>query len=455
MTISSTVNKLSYNGIAAQDTFAYTFRVDDEADMAVYLDGVTTSAFSMTGIGNDAGGDVILDTPLAGATVVTLVRTVALTQPVDYQVGGAFPSATHESALDRLTMIAQQLDEALSDRVLQISLADEAAGTVATFPSPVGGNVIGWNAGGTALENKPVVEDGVVSDGSVTAAKLATDSVTTIKIADKAVTSDKVADQLASRKVGTAIDDDDVDGSNILTLPSDGGFFIFSGTQQVDSIASIGLGIPITLYHNSVRQLTHHATDLILPGSVNITTKVGDVSTWIEYSAGDWLCLNYQRFNRLKQNDTEVALNASSVQLTNSLPAGLEEFEILLYDAGYNTTGGTWRLDFTNGSQEESQARDLVGGTAAASSSAMVIAPPVLISTDELHGIIHFRRVEDIVATNRDVWLMTGMMNTQIASPHFIVCSGKLAMADSNELTTINIATNAGVFDQGYAVVRY
>lgn len=93
--------------------------------------------------------------------------------------------------------------------------------------------------------------------------------------------------------VGTAIDDDDVDGSNILTLPTDGNVFSFSGTQQVDTIATLGIGTEIEIHCASARQWTHHATDLILPGGANITSAAGDVIRLREYATGDWRCTSY------------------------------------------------------------------------------------------------------------------------------------------------------------------
>lgn len=94
---------------------------------------------------------------------------------------------------------------------------------------------------------------------------------------------------------GSDIDDTDVDGSNILTLPLDGNTYDFSGTQQVDEIATTGqVGTEIQLVHTSARQLTHHATDLILKGENDITTADGDISRWVEYAAGDWRMTNYQ-----------------------------------------------------------------------------------------------------------------------------------------------------------------
>lgn len=92
---------------------------------------------------------------------------------------------------------------------------------------------------------------------------------------------------------GTDIGDADVDVSNILTVPTDGNTFDFSGTQQVDGIATLGVGTTIRLVHTSARQLTHHATNFILLSAANITTASGDVSEWYEYATGDWRMTNW------------------------------------------------------------------------------------------------------------------------------------------------------------------
>jgi hypothetical protein len=41
--------------------------------------------------------------------------------------------------------------------------------------------------------------------------------------------------------------------------------------------------------------LTHNATSLILPGSVNITTAAGDVGIFVHEGGGNWRCVSYQR----------------------------------------------------------------------------------------------------------------------------------------------------------------
>lgn len=92
---------------------------------------------------------------------------------------------------------------------------------------------------------------------------------------------------------GTDLDDTDVNGSNILTLGTDGNYFQASGTQQIDGIASIsGMG-PILLVFSSVRTLTHNGTSFILPGAANITTAAGDSAIFVHEGSGNWRCVMY------------------------------------------------------------------------------------------------------------------------------------------------------------------
>jgi hypothetical protein len=89
-------------------------------------------------------------------------------------------------------------------------------------------------------------------------------------------------------------------GANIasaasLTLGADGNHFVVTGTTAITSIATVGVGTIFTLQFAGILTLTHHATNLILPGNANITTAAGDTALVIEYATGDFKVLNYQR----------------------------------------------------------------------------------------------------------------------------------------------------------------
>jgi len=127
MTLLTTDNEISYNGLVGNDTFAYTFRVELQTDMIVTLDNapVAQGDFTMTGLGTDIGGNVVLNTPLIADATVVLQRVVPATQEVDYVPFDAFPSETHEGALDKLTMLAQQNSNAIN-RSLRFPAGDPA-----------------------------------------------------------------------------------------------------------------------------------------------------------------------------------------------------------------------------------------------------------------------------------------------------------------------------------------
>jgi len=88
----------------------------------------------------------------------------------------------------------------------------------------------------------------------------------------------------------------DVVSATALPVLTDGNYFDVTGTTAVTSINTTGgAGTLIKLHFDAILTLTHHATDLILPGGANITTAAGDEAEFIEYAAGDYRCTNYSK----------------------------------------------------------------------------------------------------------------------------------------------------------------
>ena len=130
MTVSTTTNRASYSGNGSTTAFAYGFKIFADADLTVIIRSSTgvettktlTTHYTVSGAGTDSGGNVTFTTgnvPASGETVVIL-RKLTLTQATDYVANDPFPAESHEDALDRLTMITQQLDEAVG-RSLKVS----------------------------------------------------------------------------------------------------------------------------------------------------------------------------------------------------------------------------------------------------------------------------------------------------------------------------------------------
>lgn len=134
MTISTTASRISYNGNGVTVAFAFPYRFLQNADLVVIrvaASGTETTLvlgtdYTVTGADDDAGGTVTCTTaPVTGSRLV-IYRSMDITQEVDYITGDSFPAETHERALDRLTMIVQQQQDAIdrSAKLSETSTAD-------------------------------------------------------------------------------------------------------------------------------------------------------------------------------------------------------------------------------------------------------------------------------------------------------------------------------------------
>jgi hypothetical protein len=92
-------------------------------------DGVETvlvlgSDYTVSGAGASAGAVTLVAALPVGQTL-TVVRNVPATQDADYVVGDAFPAESHEEALDKLTMLTQQLQEQV-DRAAKLPVTSDS-----------------------------------------------------------------------------------------------------------------------------------------------------------------------------------------------------------------------------------------------------------------------------------------------------------------------------------------
>jgi hypothetical protein len=112
-----TVNDLSprvqYTATAAQTTFPYPFPIFADADLVVDIDGVTqalTTDYTVSGAGDDTGGDVTLLVAATGGEIVTIYRDIAIARATDFQQNGPLASASFNDELDKVYLLLQQLE---------------------------------------------------------------------------------------------------------------------------------------------------------------------------------------------------------------------------------------------------------------------------------------------------------------------------------------------------------
>lgn len=83
-------------------------------------------------------------------------------------------------------------------------------------------------------------------------------------------------------------------GADIAVAPAlspgnDGNAFdVTAGTGPITSIDTMGVGSMLLLQFDVIVTVTHHATNLVLPGGTNITTAVGQILVFHEYATGQW-----------------------------------------------------------------------------------------------------------------------------------------------------------------------
>lgn len=150
MTIATDNNRNSYTANGTNTTFAYTFKVFNANDLAVYIGSVVQSSYSVTGAGDDNGGNIIFTTAPASGEIVTIVRDEPFTQEIDYVEGDDFPADAHEQGLDRSVLRDLTLKEQI-DRCVSLGVANTIS---PVLPDPDANKIIGWNAAGNQLENK-------------------------------------------------------------------------------------------------------------------------------------------------------------------------------------------------------------------------------------------------------------------------------------------------------------
>jgi len=179
MTVSSSTAKVSYSGNGVTVAFAVPFYFLANSQLTVTLrlsDGsestkVLGTDYTVTGAGVLTGGTVTMTVAPASGQTLVVSRNVPLTQETDLQPNDRLPAETLEQSIDKLTMITQQIDEAV-DRTLKAPLSDSSSLDM-TIPSSTdrAGKFLKFDTNGeptaaTSPESAITVEDyGAVGNG--------------------------------------------------------------------------------------------------------------------------------------------------------------------------------------------------------------------------------------------------------------------------------------------------
>ncbi len=170
MTINTTTNRVTYDGDGSASMFAVPFAFFASTELEVIErivatgvenTKVLTTDYTVTG-GDGSTGTVTALTAPAATVTWTIIRNTARTQGIDYTDNDPFPAETHESGLDRTTMIAQD-SIADTDRALKFAKTD-ADSLDPTLPSSIerANRFLAFDANGT-----PIAATGPSGDSSI------------------------------------------------------------------------------------------------------------------------------------------------------------------------------------------------------------------------------------------------------------------------------------------------
>lgn len=165
MTISSQNRKAGpFIGNGSTSSFPFSFKVFTASDLYVVRTNTSSGVDTALTLNTDftvslnanqdasPGGTVTLTAgTLATGFNLTVTSQLQYLQPIDLTNQGGFYPSVITKALDRLTILTQQLLDSVT-RSLKISVTTPA-GVSTTLPPPVSNRLIGWSATGDSLVN--------------------------------------------------------------------------------------------------------------------------------------------------------------------------------------------------------------------------------------------------------------------------------------------------------------
>ena len=209
MAISSTTNRISYIANGVQTAFPFPYVYYDQSQLLVYANSTLQTLAShytvspTTGNPEDggagsSGGTVTFVTAPANLTVITIIRSLAITQGTVLNDGNNFPAKTIEKTLDQATMMLQQHDDSLtrSMKTPNTESSDMTLPAVATRKNMI----LGFGASGlpTAVAPSTVSGTSVTATGGSTGRFLADRFADWINVKDFGAVGDGTTDDTAA-----------------------------------------------------------------------------------------------------------------------------------------------------------------------------------------------------------------------------------------------------------------
>lgn len=231
MTVATTTRKMTpqaMDGVTLDFNFSFRALTTDAETIKAFItdgSGVNTdlvygdsgiNGYTVSVNSNGIGGAITVINARTSDYTITIYREVGITQGSDYNDRNSFPAETLESNLDKLTMIAQEIDEEIS-RSIKVDINSSID---VTLPTASAGKALLWNATADGLENSTDNFNDIVTDATAQAVIATTQAgisttqagiaTTQAGLADTARAAAQTAQGLAETAQGLAEDAQDL-----------------------------------------------------------------------------------------------------------------------------------------------------------------------------------------------------------------------------------------------------
>ena len=398
---------------AAQTSFTIGFAFFDNSEIEVWVRDETGSTVTETQktltthytlTGSPATTVVFGTAPATGKTgddiakiIVVMRRVLPLEQTTDYAVGDAFPADSHETALDKLVALTQQIKE-ITDRAYILPHTYEKPPEVSlTAPEPENDGIIKWNSDATAL-----VMD---TDLATSAYKL--------KVSGNELTPNYLDDKLSGGTGLTKVTSDNPSGEETVT------FNVDAAQTQITSVGALNTGT-ITSGFGAIDN-----------GSSTITTT-GTVSAGLIAGAA------------VKDEDNMASDSATHLASQQSIKAYVDAVTSSLDAQDLDVVAGGDSIDI----DLSSEALTITGGTGATSSAA---GTTVTIAVDAAQTqITSVGALDGGSITSGFGAINTGSSTiTTSGAVTGGTLVGTVSTATQNSITTATGLTSTGALDAG------
>lgn len=330
MTISTTSSVQAYNGDGTTQVFPFPYEFLDQAHLVVNLIDIAsgtvtpqtiTANYTVSGVGNPAGGSVTMLSAPAVGKELKIQRVVPLVQNTDFNSGDQFSPGTLDNALDYITMALQQI----SDLASGASVAPVVGGGN-TFINLGAGHGVYLQTLGSQVQLK-----GIVAGANVTVTENGTDiTIATTGLTGALLAANNLSD-VATRQtalnsltaVGAATNEfvltkDTATGNAIWKAQATGGggeanTMSSSGAGASIVQAKIGVNLPIKSFIAGTNMaIVQNANDLTFnaTGEANSAVNIGVAGTGIFTTKSG---VNIQLKGLAAGNGVSVASNATDI----------------------------------------------------------------------------------------------------------------------------------------------